>query len=46
MDAEHVDVHDALNGYNTNNECIEEVTVRYLGMVWTARQKSQLGRLV
>ena len=30
--------------YEVNNECIENETMCYLGMVWSARQRSELRR--
>ena len=30
--------------YEVNNECIEKEIMCYLGMVWSARQRSELRR--
>ena len=39
-----VDVYNVIKGYEANN-CIERETMWYLGMVWKARQASELSRL-
>ena len=46
MDVEHADVYEAINSYEINNKCIEKETMCYLGIVWSARQKSELSRLI
>ena len=40
-----VDVYNAIKGYEANNYCIERETIWYLGMLWKARQASELSRL-
>ena len=40
-----VDVYNVIKGYETKNDCIERETMWYLGMVWKARQASELSRL-
>ena len=40
-----VDVYNVIKGYETKNDCIERETMWYLGMVWKARQASELNRL-
>ena len=40
-----VDVYNVIKGYEANNDCIERETMWYLGMVWKARQASELSRL-
>ena len=42
IDAKHADVYEAIKGYEVNIECIEKETMGYLGMVWSARQRSEL----
>ena len=42
MNAEHADMYEAIKGSEVNNECIENETMCYLGMVWSARQRSEL----
>ena len=44
MNAEHADMYEAIKGYDVNNECIENETMCYLGMVWSARQRNELRR--
>ena len=38
-------MYEAIKGYEVNNECIENETMCYLGMVWSARQRSELRRI-
>ena len=40
-----VDVYNVIKGYEAKNDCIERETMWYLGMVWKARQASELSRL-
>ena len=40
-----MDVYNAIKGYGTKHDCIERETISYLGMVWKARQASELDRL-
>ena len=44
MNADHADMYEAIKGYEVNNECIENETMCFLGMVWSARQRSVLRR--
>ena len=37
------DMYDSIKVYEGNIECIENETMCYLGMVWSARQRSELG---
>ena len=46
MDAEHADMYEDIQGYEVNNECIEKEPMCYMSMVWSARQRSELSRLV
>ena len=39
------DVYNVIKGYEAKNDCIEGETMWYLGMVWKARQASELNRL-
>ena len=41
-----VDMYEAIIGYEINNECIEFETMCYLGMEWSARQRSNLKRFI
>ena len=34
-----------IKGFEAKNDCIERETMWYLGMVWKARQASELSRL-
>ena len=38
------DMYEAKKGYEVNNECIENETMCYLGMVQSSRQRSKLRR--
>ena len=40
-----VDVYNVIKGYEAKNDCIERETMWYLGMVWKARQASELNRM-
>ena len=40
-----VDVYNVIKGYEAKNDCIDRETMWYLGMVWKARQASELSRL-
>ena len=42
--AEHADMYKAIKGHEVNNDCIENETMCYLGMVYSARQRSELRR--
>ena len=44
MIEDHADMYDAIKGYEVNNECIENETMCYLGIVWSARQRIELRR--
>ena len=44
MYAEHDDMYETIKDYEVNTEFIENETMCYLGMVWSARQKSELRR--
>ena len=44
MNAEHADMYEDIKGYEVNNECIENEYMWYLGMVWSARQRSEMRR--
>ena len=44
MNAEHADMYEGLNGYRVNNKCIENETMCYMGLVWSARQRSEFRR--
>ena len=37
-------MYEAIKGYVVNNECIENETMWHVGMVWCARQRSELRR--
>ena len=39
-------IYEAIQVYEVNNECIEKETMCYLGMVWSASQRSELSILV
>ena len=40
-----VDAYTVIKGYEAKNDCIDRETMWYLGMVWKARQTSELSRL-
>ena len=44
MNADHADLHETIKRYEVNNECVENETICYLGIVWSARQRSVLRR--
>ena len=44
INEEDADMYEDIKGYEVNNECIENETMCYMGMVWSARQSSQLRR--
>ena len=44
MNAEHADMYEDINCYGVNNECDENESMCYLGMVWSSRQRSELRR--
>ena len=46
INTEHADIYEAIQGYEVNNECIENETMCYLGMMWSSRQRSELRNLM
>ena len=45
INAEDADMYEVIKGYGVNNECNGNETMCYLGMVWSARQRSELRRI-
>ena len=46
LNADHADMYDVMKGFEVNNECIENETMCYLGMVWSARQRSEQSKVL
>ena len=42
INAEHADMYEAIKCCDVNNECIQNETMCYLGMVWFTRERSWL----
>ena len=40
-----VDVYNVIKGYEIKNDCIERESMWYLGMVWNAREVSEVSRM-